>query len=98
MVMQGIHDGLRVSSEFLFMASQGLPNHVLLRDGTKRPCAPDEVDHKLFILDDERVKVQVKQTAQKVGVHDKEITSLRDEVAELRALLRDFVGRTAKSR
>lgn len=90
LTIQGIHDGLRVSSEYLFMPSSGLPNHVLLRDGTKRPCEPEEVDHKLFRLEDELVK-------RKLSKHDQEIVSLHSEMDEMRAMLRELLGKPAKS-
>lgn len=46
--IQGIHDGLGVRSDFLFMSTKGQPNTVRLSDGAERPCEPGELDHKLF--------------------------------------------------
>lgn len=46
--IQGIHDGLGVQANFLFMSAKGYPNTVRLRDGGERPCEPGELDHKLF--------------------------------------------------
>lgn len=46
--IQGIHDGLGVQANYLFMSTKGLPNTVRLKDGGERPCDPGELDHKLF--------------------------------------------------
>lgn len=93
LIITGIREGLGISSEFLFMPSSGLPDYVILPDGTKRPCGPDEVDHKLFGLGDERLKVQVQQTAQQQAVQAREMAEMRAEMAEMRKLLRELLGR-----
>jgi hypothetical protein len=46
--IQGIHDGLGVQANYLFMDAKGYPKTVRLADGSERPCEPDEVDHKHF--------------------------------------------------
>lgn len=97
LVIQGIHDGFGVSSEYLFMASSGLPKHVVLRDGTKRPAEADEVDHKLFRFEEEKLKIQLKSQAQQHAAQAAEMSEMRAEMAELRAMLRELVGRPAKS-
>lgn len=92
LVIQGIHDGLGVGSEFLFMSSKGLPKHVILRNGAQRPCGEDEVDHKLFRLDEERLKVEVKRQAALSAEQAKEMAAMREEMSEMRALLRQLAG------
>ena len=50
--IQGIHDGLGVQANFLFMSAKGQPNTVVLKDGSERPCDPDELDHKRYKVAD----------------------------------------------
>jgi hypothetical protein len=93
LVIQGIRDGLGISSEYLFMPSSGLPDYVLLPDGSKRPCGPDEVDHKLFGLGSEKLKLQVQQTAQEQANQARELAKMRAEMAEMRQLLKEALAR-----
>lgn len=94
LVIQGIHDGLGVSSEFLFVADTGLPKHIRLPDGTQRPTEPDEVDHRLFpvSLDEHRQKVQLRDYGTQLKEHSSELEAVKGDLAEIRLLLRQLLG------
>lgn len=94
LIIQGIHDGLGVSSEYLFMPSHGFPKQITLKDGSTRPCEPDEIDHRLMpvSLDEHRQKVQLKEQGLMLHSQASELTALRQEFAEFRAMMRDVLG------
>jgi hypothetical protein len=73
LVIQGIHDGLRVRSDYLFMSPKGQPDKVKLKDGTERPCEPGELDHKPFVvrhIDEARTKRDVADLQKRVDAQE----------------------------
>lgn len=86
--IQGIHDGLGVRSDFLFMSAKGYPNTVRLRDGGERPCEPGELDHKLFKvinIEEAREKRDVASLQKHAVATDAKLDSITTVLKELSA-------------
>jgi hypothetical protein len=103
--IQGIHDGLGVQANYLFMSTKGLPNTVRLKDGGERPCEPGELDHKLFKvinLEEAREKRDVAALQKHAAATDAKLdaitTALERLGAAVAALSRDSDDQTRNAR
>lgn len=83
--IQGIHDGLRVRSDYLFMSPKGLPQTVRLKNGQERPCEEGELDHKLFLLEEAREKRDVVDLKRRADVADAKLDALTKAFEQLAA-------------
>jgi hypothetical protein len=89
--IQGVVDGLGIRSDLLFMPTNGYPNTVKLKDGGERPCAPDELDHKLFkVIDlkEAREKRDVVALQKHAVATDATLDDIKRDLRELTVLVK----------
>jgi len=97
--IQGIHDGLGVRSDFLFMSTKGYPSTVKLKDGGERPCEPGELDHKLFkviYLEEAREKRDIVALQKHAVATDASIADIQRSLRELTELVKQALPRDDK--